>query len=159
MAVINVTDGSSCILAIGNTSVNGAIGGVDALEIPFINDITVNASTGVTRYKVLNSASEKAFTTPSTNQITLNCLVDEAVFFGNAGGTTNKVTNDGLFGASNDKTEVHFELSFEGSTAGDKTISGIGYISGLAPTVSMEQAVWQTPVTIECDGNLTAGTI
>jgi len=50
-------------------------------------------------------------------------------------------------------------LSFEGSTAGDKTISGVGYISGLAPTVSMEQAVWQTPVTIECDGNLTAGTI
>lgn len=159
MAVINVTDGSSCILAIGNTAVNGAIGGVDALQVPFINDITVNASTGVTRYKVLDSSSEKAFTTPSTNQITLNCLVDEDVFFGNAGGTGNKVVNDGLFGASNDKTLVYFEVGFEGSTAGDKTISGQGYISGLAPTVSMEQAVWQTPVTLEVDGNLTAGSI
>jgi len=159
-AVINVTDGSQAIIAIGNSSVTGSIGGAGSLEIPFVQDITVNASTGVTRYKVLDSSSEKAFTTPSTNQITLNCLVDEATFFGNAGGTANKVTNDGLFGVSNDKTLLYFEVSFNGDTGGtSKTISGQGYLSGLAPSVSMDQAVWITPVTIEVDGDLTAGTV
>lgn len=159
MAVINVTNGSSCILAIGNTSVNGSIGGANSLEVPFVQDITVNASTGVTRYKVLDSASEKAFTTPSTNQVTLNVLVDEDTFFGDGANADNSVVRNGLFGESNSKTKVFFEVGFEGSTSGDKTISGEGFISGLAPTVSMDQAVWITPITIEVDGDLTAGTV
>lgn len=159
MAVINVTNGSSCILAIGNTLTTGSIGGTNSLDVPFVQDVTVNASTGVTRYKTLDSASEKAFTTPSTNQITLNVLVDEETFFGDAANADNAVARDGLFGVSNTKTKVYFEVGFEGSTAGDRTISGEGFISGLAPTVSMDQAVWITPVTIEVDGNLTAGTV
>jgi len=117
MAVINVTNGSSCILAIGNTSVTGSIGGANSLEVPFVQDVTVNASTGVTRYKVLDSASEKAFTTPSTNQITLNVLVDEDTFFGDQANTDNAVAANGLFGVSNSKTKVFFEVGFEGSTA------------------------------------------
>ncbi len=160
MAVINVTDGSQCILAIGNTSITGSIGGANSLDVPFIQDVTVNASTGVTRYKVLDSASEKAFTTPSTNQLTLNALVDEATFFGDGANADNAVARDGLFGVSNSKTKVFFEVSFNGDTGGtSRTMSGEGFVSGLAPTVSMDQAVWITPVTIEVDGDLTAGTV
>lgn len=159
MAVINVTSGSQAIIAIGNSAVTGSIGGSGALLIPFMQDVTVNATTGVTRYKVLDSASEKAFTTPSTNQVTLNVLVDEDVFFGDGANTTNAVAADGLFGVSNSKTKVYFEVGFEGDGSGGKTISGEGYISGLAPTVSMDQAVWITPITIEVDGDLTAGSI
>lgn len=159
MSVINVTAGSQAILSLGNTSTIAEPDNAAAMQVPFMQDITVNASTGVTRYKVLDSSSEKAFTTPSTNQITLNALVDDDVFFGNAGVTNNSVATNGLFATSNSKTKVFFSVAFEGADSTDVYISGEGFISGLAPTASMDQAVWITPITIEVDGDLSQGAI
>ena len=159
MSVINVTAGSQAILSLGNTSTIAEPDNAAAMQVPFMQDITVNASTGVTRYKVLDSSSEKAFTTPSTNQITLNALVDDDVFFGNSGVTNNSVATNGLFATSNSKTKVFFSVAFEGADSTDVYISGEGFISGLAPTASMDQAVWITPITIEVDGDLSQGAI
>lgn len=156
MAVMNVTAGQKAILTLGNTSVLATPGASGGLEVPFMQDITVNASTGVVRYKTLDSSSEKAFTTPSTNQITLNCLVDEDVFFG-ASNATNSIANDGLFGTQNSKNTVFFSVAFEGKGAtGLRYISGSGFLSGLAPTASQDGAVFITPITIEVDGNLSS---
>ena len=69
MAVMNVTAGQKAVLTLGNTAPLAVPGVSNGLEVPFMQDITVNASTGVVRYKTLDSSSEKAFTTPSTNQI------------------------------------------------------------------------------------------
>jgi len=156
MAVVNLTSGSQAILSISNTSLALAEpDSANALVVPFMQDITVNASTGVTRYKVLDSSSEKAFTTPSTNQITLNVLVDDQVFFGNVAGTkNNSVETNGLFKTQNDKTRIYFSVAFNGSATGDDFLKGEGFISGLSPTASMDGAVWLSPVTIEVDGNL-----
>lgn len=153
MAVMNVTAGNKAILRLGTQtqSVPGAAGG---LVVPFMQDITVNASTGVVRYKTLDSASEKAFTTPSTNQITLNVLVDEDVFFGDGANATNSVANNGLFGTQNNKSNVHFSVAFEGQGSGARYIQGEGFLSGLAPTASQDGAVFITPITIEVDGDL-----
>lgn len=159
MSVINVTAGSQAILSLGNTSTIAEPDNAAALQIPFMQDITINASTGVTRYKVLDSSSEKAFTTPSTNQITLNALVDDDVFFGNAGVTDNSIATNGLFATSNAKTKVFFSVAFEGADTSDVYLEGEGFISGLAPTASMDQAVWITPITIEVDGDLQKGTL
>lgn len=160
MAVINVTSGSQAILTLGNTSALATPGAANALVVPFMQDITVNATTGVTRYKVLDSASEKAFTTPSTNQVSVNALVDKDVFFGNAALVDNSVAEKGLFATSNDKDLVYFSVAFEGEdSTGDVYLSGQGYISGLAPTASMDAAVWITPITIEVDGDLTKGNV
>ena len=158
MAVMNVTAGNKAVLTLANTSVLAEPGVAGGMEVPFIQDITINASTGVTRYKTLDSASEKAFTTPSTNQVTLNCLVDEDVFFGSAN-TTNSIANDGLFGTSNSKNTVFFSVAFEGTGSGGAKITGQGFISGLSPNTSMDSAVFLTPVTLEVDGDLTHGTI
>ena len=154
MAVINVTAGNKGVLTLGNTSVLVAPGASGGLEIPFIQDLTVNATTGVTRYKTLDSSSEKAFTTPSTNQVRLNVLVDEDVFFG-AANTINSIANDGLFGTSNSKNTVFFSVAFEGTGSGGAQITGQGFISALAPNMSMEQAVVISPITLECDGDIT----
>jgi hypothetical protein len=159
MAVINVTAGSQAILTLGNTAVLAEPDNASGLQIPFMQDLTVNASAGVTRYKVLDSSSEKAFTTPSTNQVTLNALVDDDVFFGNAGVTDNSVATNGLFATSNNKTKIFFSVAFEGSDSTDVYLSGEGFISGLAPTASMDQAVWISPITIEVDGDFTQGTV
>jgi len=159
MAVMNVTAGNKAVLTLSNVSLAGANpGAANGLEVPFMQDITVNASTGVVRYKTLDSSSEKAFTTPSTNQISLNCLVDEDVFFGTAN-TDNSVVNDGLFGTQNNKTTVFFSVAFEGTGSGSTFIKGQGFISGLAPTASQDAAVFITPMTIEVDGDLTKDTV
>ena len=158
MAVMNVTAGQKAVLTLGNTSVLAAPGTAGGLEVPFMQDITVNASTGVVRYKTLDSSSEKAFTTPSTNQISLNCLVDEDVFFG-AANTTNSIANDGLFGSQNSKSTVHFSVAFEGTGSGSTYLKGQGFLSGLAPTASQDAAVFITPVTIEVDGDLSKDTV
>ena len=155
---MNVTAGQKAVLTLGNTAPLAVPGVANGMEVPFMQDITVNASTGVVRYKTLDSSSEKAFTTPSTNQISLNCLVDEDVFFG-ASNTTNKIANDGLFGTQNDKTTVFFSVAFEGTGSGSTYLKGSGFLSGLAPTASQDAAVFITPVTIEVDGDLTKATV
>lgn len=155
---MNVTAGQKAVLTLGNTAPLAVPGVSNGLEVPFMQDITVNASTGVVRYKTLDSSSEKAFTTPSTNQISLNCLVDEAVFFG-AANSSNKVANDGLFGAQNNKDTVFFSVAFEGTGSGSTYLKGQGFLSGLAPTASQDAAVFITPVTIEVDGDLTKDTV
>ena len=156
---MNVTAGNKAILTLSNVDISSADpDSSTGLVVPFMQDITVNASTGVVRYKTLDSSSEKAFTTPSTNQISLNCLVDEAVFFG-ASNAANKIANDGLFGSQNDKTTVFFSVAFEGTGSGSTYLKGSGFLSGLAPTASQDAAVFITPVTIEVDGDLTKDTV
>jgi len=63
----------------------------------------------------------------------------------------------GIFGMSNAKTLVNFSLYLGDTSASaeGKTISGEGYITGLAPTVSADSPVWISPITITVDGSYT----
>jgi len=63
----------------------------------------------------------------------------------------------GIIGLSTQKVLVDFDL-FLGKTdggAGGTTMSGKGYITGLAPTVSADAPVWVSPITITVDGEYT----
>lgn len=158
MAVINVSAGNLAVLVLGDTAANANIdASTNGLTVPFMQDITINNSTGVFRWKTLDSTAESAATTPATNQISLNVVVDTAAFFGNAT-AGDAIVNSGLFGASKNKTRVYFNAGFEGAAAGKKFLSGSGFISGLAPTVNPDAPLWVTPVTIEVDGDFAAGT-
>jgi len=156
MAVINVTAGNEAILTLGTDAAMAAPGGTNGMVIPFVQDVTVNASPGIVRYSVLDNASSKAFTTVNENSISGNMLLDEETFFGlDTAGALNTVADNGLFKTSTDKTEVFFSIAFQGSApAGDHYIHGQGFISGLAPTASMDAAVWLTPVEIVVNGEL-----
>tara|TARA_R100001510_G_C7656880_1_gene217534 strand:- start:13013 stop:13498 length:486 start_codon:yes stop_codon:yes gene_type:complete len=159
MAVINVTPGTECILTLGNTAPLAVPAVSGGMVIPLLQDVTVNASPGIVRYSTLDSSSSSAFTTVNENSISVNMLLDEQTFFGlDAAGGTNKIADDGLFQASVDKTEVFFSVAFQGSDTGDHIISGKGFISGLAPTASMDAAVWLTPMEIVVNGELTKST-
>ena len=83
--------------------------------VPQLTDITVNNSTGVFRFKTLDNTAESAVTTPATNQISTNLVVDETIFFGDGANTINSVVADGLFGASKNKTRIYFAIGFEGA--------------------------------------------
>ncbi len=156
MAVINVTNGTQAILTIGNSSSLAVPGVTNGMVVPFVQDITVNATPGTVRYSTLDSTSSSAFTTVNENSISLNLLVDETVMFGDSANTTNTVAENGLFDTSTGKTEVFFSVSVTGTgTPGDIYITGKGFIGGLAPTASIDGAVWLSPCEIIVNGELT----
>ena len=128
------------------------------LDVPALQNITLNATNDVFTWTQLDSASKKQIATTATNSLAMNLVVDEASFFGSGSGTT--AAGKGIFGLSKDKTKVEFELNLGDNDDGSatKVISGFGYITGLAPTVSADSPVWVTPITITVSGDYTVTT-
>jgi hypothetical protein len=132
-----------------------------ALSIAGLQNVTVNAANDVFTWTQLDSTAKKQVATTSTNSISMNLVVDDAIFFGT---TLNSTASDtmaaqGLLGASRNKTLINFILKFVESgsnqSTADRYIKGVGYITGLAPTVSADSPVWVTPVTITVSGEYT----
>jgi hypothetical protein len=160
MAVINVTSGSQAILTLANTAPLAIPGTAGGLAVPTVQDITVGATTGTTRYSTLDSTASSAFTTVNENSISLNMLVDGETFFGDGANANNTIANKGLMQTSKEKTEIFFSVAFnEGNSTGEYYISGKGFLTGLTPTASIDQAVWISPMEIVVNGELTKTTI
>jgi hypothetical protein len=156
MAVINVTTGDQAILTLGNSSTLATPGATNGMVVPFVQDITINATPGTVRYSTLDSTASSAFTTVNENSISLNVLVDETTMFGESGNADNTVALNGLLPTSINKTEVFFSVAVTGTgTTGDINISGKGFIGGLAPSASIDGAVWLSPMEIIVNGELT----
>jgi hypothetical protein len=130
--------------------------GVGALSVPGLQDMTINASNDVFTWSQLDSTAKKQVATTSTNSISMNIVVDTATFFGTVVGSTitNTIAEQGVFGCSRNKTLVNFIIRVENATA-DTFIKGVGYITGLAPTVSADSPVWVSPITITVSGEYT----
>jgi hypothetical protein len=159
MATINVSAGNEAVLVLAQSSANANFTANAGLVVPSMQDITINNSTGVFRWKTLDSTAENAATTPATNQLSLNVVVDTAAFFGTGTAGDDDVKEKGLFSVSKEKTKVYFRAYFNGTDSSSKYLSGEGYISGLAPTVNPDSPLWVTPVTIEVDGDYAVGTV
>lgn len=130
-----------------------------SLSLSGFQDMTINAANDVFTWEQLDSGSKFQIATTSTNSITMNIVVDQAKFFGTVADAS-QASDDtaaelGIFGMSKLKSLVEFDI-FLGKTdtgGAGKTISGTGYITGLAPTVSAGEPVWVTPVTISVVGD------
>ena len=125
------------------------------ISLPALQDVTLNNANDVFTWTQLDSSSKLQVATTATNSLAMNLVLDQATFFGTGGSTT--VANKGIFGLSKDKTRVGFSLFMGNTSAGGagKTITGGGYITGLAPTVSADSPVWVSPITITVDGDYT----
>lgn len=156
---INITSGNKAILSFGTTAAMAAPGGTDGIFIPLVQDVTVSAAPGTVRYSTLDSSSSAAFTTTNENEVSFNMLVDEDTFFGNASLTSNSVAELGLLQTSINKTEVFFSIAFEGSGAGGHYLHGKGFIGGLAPTASIDAAVFLSPGTVIVNGEIAKATV
>lgn len=143
-------DGVEATLSI-SVNANGADTG---LTLPSLQDITVNAANDVFTWTQLDQTAKQQVATTATNSLSMNLVLDQTTFFGTSGSGGATATELGVFGASVDKTLLDFELYLgdesDGSTG--KTISGTGYVTGLAPTVSADAPVWVSPITITVDG-------
>lgn len=127
------------------------------LTVPSLQDITVNAANDVFTWTQLDEGSKKQIATTSTNSLGMNLVLDQTTFFGTTGSGGSTAAASGIFGLSTDKTIVEFDLYLgDESDGGDgKTISGFGYVTGLAPTVSADSPVWVSPITITVTGDYT----
>jgi len=131
-------------------------GDTTGLVVPALQDVTLNNANDVFTWTQLDSGSKKQIATTATNSLSGNIVLDQDTFFGvSTVGETAKTK--GIFGLSKDKQIVNFELYMgdesDGSTG--KTVSGSGYVTGLAPTVSADSPVWVSPVTLTVTGDCT----
>ena len=130
----------------------------DDLVIAGLQDMTINASNDVFTWEQLDSGSKFQIATTATNSVAMNLVVDQTTFFGSGSTTsTDTATNLGVFGMSSVKSKVEFSIFLGKTDAGGngKTISGEGYITGLAPTTSAGEPVWVTTITITVVGDYT----
>ena len=127
------------------------------LSIPSLQDVTINNSNDVFTWTQLDSGSKKQIATTATNSLAMNLVLDKTTFFGNASASAGSATKLGVFGMSKDKTLVNFTLFMGKENVGNAnvTVSGSGYVTGLAPTVSADSPVWVSPITITVDGDYT----
>ena len=127
------------------------------LDVPALQDVTINAANDVFTWTQLDTASKLQIATTATNSIGMNIVLDQTVFFGDSTAVSGEADFKGIFGLSTDKDLLDFELYLGDTSTGatGKTISGQGYITGLAPTVSADAPVWVSPITITVTGNYT----
>jgi len=132
------------------------LGDTNGLDVPALQDVTVNNANDVFSWTQLDQASKLQIATTATNSLSMNIVVEQDSFFG-ATASGEEAQTSGIFGLSKDKTKVTFELYLGDTDTGGtgKTISGEGYVTGLAPTVSADSPVWVTPITVTVDGDYT----
>lgn len=125
------------------------------MSVPALQDITLNNANDVFTWTQLDSGSKLQIATTATNSLSGNIVLDQTTFFGTAPGAADTAAEYGIFGLSKDKVKVDFELYLGDTDAGGagKTVSGSGYVTGLAPTVSADSPVWVSPFTITVTGD------
>ena len=122
-------------------------------DVPALQEVTVNATPGIFRWKQLDALSENAVTTSSTNSVAMTLVLDDDTFFADQG------ESSGIFDTVNGKLLTYFRVYWAGDTAaGDRWIQGSAYLSALAPTVTPDSPVWTSPVTLEVVGDFESGT-
>ena len=125
--------------------------------LPALQDITLNAANDVFSWTQLDETAKLQIATTSTNSISMNLVLDQDAFFGKDSADADTAEKIGIFGLSNTKALVKFDLYLGDTSTGaqGKTISGAGYVTGLAPTVSADSPVWVSPITISVTGEYT----
>jgi hypothetical protein len=142
----NTAKQSSLILKVGSDTTG--------LTVPAMQDITINNANDVFTWTQLDTGSKLQVATTATNSIAMNIVLDQDAFFGVT--TASEVAKTkGIFGLSKDKELVNFSiyLGDESDNGEGKTLTGSGYVTGLAPTVSADSPVWVSPVTITVTGD------
>jgi hypothetical protein len=137
---------------VGNTS--------GALVVPALQDVTINAGREIFSWQQLDTASQYQVPTIATNSIDVTLVLDKDSFFGSnvTANAANTASQLGVFGLQRIAQLCNVELFMGGDSANansNVTITGQGYITGLAPTVAADAPVWTSPCTVTISGDFT----
>ncbi len=121
--------------------------------IPALQDVTIANGVNTFQWTQLDSFAQLTVPTPAANAVSGNLVIDSATFFTGSNGVA------GVWTLSNSATPVYFRAYFNGRGTGAHYVSGVGYITGLSPTVNPTAPVWVTPFTITVDGDLTKSVV
>lgn len=126
-------------------------------EVPALQDISASAANDSFVWTQLDQSSKLQVATTATNSISMNLVVDQTTFFGDALATAGTAAEIGVMGLSTEKTRVKFTLFMGNSSDGTagKTLTGYGYITGLTLTTSADAPIWVSPITISMDSDYT----
>jgi hypothetical protein len=158
---VNTTGSQPTLLVstelISNTANWGNI--ANALSVTCLQDITITNSTGIYSYTDFCSTDMNKLTTPADNEISVNMVIEDTVFFGNASSPNTSASFYGVSDLSINKIPLQFKLVINGgnATANAFYYAGQGFISSLAPTASPDAPVWITPMTLAVDGSMATG--
>jgi hypothetical protein len=158
MSYINPSPGVSASQVVLKVELQGTSGWSTALTIPALQDITMNAANDVFSWTQLDNGNKLQVPTTATNSLSMNIVLDDTSFFGTTIGSataSDTVAAQGVFGLSRNKTYIKFSLKFLENGSADRYVSGVGYITGLAPKISADQPVWVSPITITVSGGYT----
>ena len=161
MAYINPSPGVGANQIVLKVELQGTAGWSTALTIPALQDITMNAANDVFSWTQLDNGSKLQVPTTSTNSLSMNIVLDDTTFFGTtvtSTSATDTAAVQGVFGLSRNKTYIKFSLKFMENSSADRYVSGVGYITGLAPKISADQPVWVSPITITVSGGYSVAT-
>lgn len=168
MARITVnTTGTQPVLLITTDTANANIAngqmGANILSVTCLQDITITNSTGVYSWTDFCGLDMNKLTTPADNEISVNVVIDDTVWFGNSSYSPNTAAPYlGVSDISQNKEDIVFKLVMNNSnTAGNVANTfyymGQGFISSLAPTVNPEAPVWVSPLSIAVNGTMYSG--
>ena len=151
--VVEIDFAANATITTGNvTLISGKI------TVPAVQKITVNTSNGTFEWSQLDSRAKHVVATVSTNSFVGDIVIDGPSFFGNASATSGSLQKKGILQAQADKDELAVKVRVDSPTGdgtGDTISAGSAYITQLAPTISADQPVWVTPITIVANGDFT----
>jgi hypothetical protein len=156
MAYIYPAPGVSGVQATLKVSISSNVSDT-GFTLPGLQDITMNNANDVFEWTQLDATNKFTIATTSTNSLEMNIVVDQDAFFGKSSATAGTAEKDGLWKLSTDKTKIKFEIYLGDTSSGGtgKTLSGTGYFTEVAPTVSADEPVWVSPITISMDSAYT----
>lgn len=156
MAYINAAPGSALEVELAITALTDAdvvIG--DPMVVPALTDISFANAVDVYTWSQLDQSSKLQLPTTSTNSLSGNIVIDPLTYFGDAtdpdAGSAPKI---GLYGLTNNKVKVSFTINI-----GEDDLSGVGYVTGLTPSVSADATPWVSPFTLSISGELTLNAV
>ena len=157
MSYINPSPGNAAEQVVVKVKISGAGNGTaNITSVPALQNLTINNSTDVFSWSQLDSASKLQIPTTATNGLDTTIVVDHDSFFGSNGDLSgNTLPAMGIMGAAKNKSLVQFSIRASNAANSAVFISGSGYVTNLAPTVSADQPVWTTPMTIAVTGDYT----
>jgi hypothetical protein len=130
--------------------------------VPYVQNITMNSSTGLYSYTTFCDDTRK-LSTIQDNSLSTNIVLDDTTWFGTAYPGTPTLTSAqscGLQYIQGNNIIIGFKMYWDdhdGVGTGKKFRQGVGWITTVNPTVSPEAPVWVTPFEIAVDGSFIDG--